>query len=232
MLYLTYIIFVMPILSSQPKEDVKTYSVARAKEPLTLTGNGADPQWQNAIQLSDFVYPWDNGTPPATTFQALHDERWLYLFYEVEDNTINVYVDKNKKSDIDLSDRVEIFFRIDNKLSPYYGLEIDPIGRIMDYQATYHRKFDFDWTWPNGGINVKTATTKNGYTVEVAISKESLITLGLLKNNRLEAGIFRGDCVKLIGNEASINWISWIKPASDTPDFHIPSAFGLLILEK
>lgn len=232
MYYVTYIFVVMSILSGQPEEEVKSYSIVRAKDPLTLTGSGVDPQWQSAIALSDFSYPWENGNPPLTTFQAVHDEDWVYLFYSVEDTTINVYVDKNEKSDIDASDRVEIFFRIDDKLTPYYGLEIDPKGRIMDYRATYHRKFDFNWSWPKGEIKVKTGTLKIGYTVEVAISKKSLTTLGLLKNNRIEAGIFRGDCIRLAGNEATIKWISWMKPASDTPDFHVPSAFGLLILEE
>lgn len=226
-----YIIVVMSMLSGQAPGTAKSYSIERVKE-LNLTGNGSDPQWQNVSVLSDFSYPWEDETPPLTTFQAVHDEHWIYLLYKVEDTTINIYVDKNEKSDIDASDRVEIFLRVDDKLTPYYGLEIDPKGRIMDYQASYHRKFDFNWSWPKDEIKVKTGTIKNGYTVEVAISKKSLVTLGLLKNNRLEAGIFRGDCTTLVGNEATIKWISWMKPASDTPDFHIPSAFGFLILKE
>jgi hypothetical protein len=29
-----------------------------------------------------------------------------------------------------------------------------------------------------------------------------------------------------------MSWISWLKPTSETPDFHIPSAFGTLVLSE
>ena len=79
---------------------------------------------------------------------------------------------------------------------------------------------------------MKASRTKDGYNVEVAIRKESLVKLGLLKNNKLEAGLFRGECVSLEGDQANMSWISWLKPTSETPDFHIPSAFGTLVLSE
>jgi hypothetical protein len=93
--------------------------------------------------------------------------------------------------------------------------------------------FDDTWTWPSGHLIIKANRFEKGYSVEVAISKESLKQLGLLKGNKLEAGLFRGECTELIdGSESKIKWISWVKPDSKTPDFHIPSAFGVLILEE
>jgi hypothetical protein len=115
---------------------------------------------------------------------------------------------------------------------PYYGLELDPNGRVYDYQAEYHRKFNPQWTWPVGQLIVKANKTTDGYTVEVAISKKSLKELQLLKGNVLEAGVYRGDCIEITEDNSKIKWISWVRPDSPTPNFHIPSSFGILKLAE
>jgi hypothetical protein len=115
---------------------------------------------------------------------------------------------------------------------PYYCLELDPNGRVLDYKAEYYRKFNTEWSWPTGQLVVKASRKAEDYKVEVAIRKESLRGLGVLKGSKLEAGLYRGDCLSLNGDQASMSWISWMNPKSETPDFHIPSSFGCLILEE
>lgn len=214
-------------------DESKTYSVKKISgETIAVTGKGESPQWKNGTELTDFTYPWETTTPPLTSFKALHDNDWLYLFYQVTDENIQVLVKENKKVEVIYSDRVEIFLRKDAEMLPYYGLELDPNGRVYDYEAEHPRKFNDQWTWPAGQLIVKASRTPDGYIVEVAIGKESLKQLGLLKGNKIEAGLFRGECSEAIeGSELKIKWISWVKPDSKTPNFHIPSAFGLLILE-
>ncbi|HVW62740.1 MAG TPA: sugar-binding protein [Puia sp.] len=87
------------------------------------------------------------------------------------------------------------------------------------------------WSWPSGQLTVKASRAGDGYIVEFAISVRSLQDLGLLENNRLQAGLFRAECKGMIDGRADLRWISWVRPASDHPDFHIPSAFGTLVLE-
>jgi len=221
------------LTSHSASANVKTYAVGNIQnlEPV-LSGKGDDPLWKNAMPLSDFSYPWENDVPPLTTFKALHNTDWLFLLYATTDENINIYVNKNEKEEVNASDRVEIFLRADDRLDPYYGLEIDPSGRVMDFRVSYHRKFDWNWTWPREDLRIKSSIQPIGYTVEIAISKRSLSTLGLLKDNRIEAGLYRGNCVSLTGSDALLKWISWVRPDSETPDFHVPSSFGLLILEE
>ena len=71
-----------------------------------------------------------------------------------------------------------------------------------------------------------------GSTLEFALSKKSLKKFGLLKRNKIQAGLYRGECIELKDGKAEFKWISWVKPDSKTPDFHIPSSFGLLVLGK
>ena len=232
MTYLSYFIILMTTgLMPQPKTNIKTYPINKIEQKLSINGKGDDPLWKKAKEISDFTYPWEKENPPLTKFKALHNADWIYFFFNAQDDNINVYVDKNDKSEVGASDRVEIFLRIDERMSPYYGLEMDPNGRVMDYQAEYHRKFLGEWSWPKGELIIKTNVRKDGYTVELAISKKSLKALGLIKGKTLEAGLYRGNCIELKGKDANLKWISWIKPDSETPDFHIPSSFGVLSLE-
>ena len=234
MIRLFYFILMSISILSCTNETTKTYSVKKlSDEEITVTGKGESPQWKSGTELTDFIYPWEKETPPLTAFKALHSKDWLYCFYKVVDESVLVLVKTNEKSEVIYSDRVEIFFRKDEKMQPYYGLELDPNGRVYDYEAEFHRKFNPTWTWPAGQLIVKASRTTDGYIVELAVSKESLKQLGLLKGNKIEAGIFRGECIELIeGADSKIKWISWVKPNSETPNFHIPSAFGLLVLEE
>lgn len=230
MTYLSY--FILTMASVTLFEETKTYNVRRISgEEFVVNGKGDNPEWKNAIELSDFVYPWENRKATSMVFRALHSKDWVYLLYDVKDDNIQIYVKTNDKSEVASSERVEIFFRKDDRLSPYYGLELDPLARVLDYQADYHRKFNSNWTWPAGKLIVRSNRTKHGYTVEVAVNKESLKSLGLLTDAKIEAGIFRAECDDVNGSEEKMKWISWMKPESTTPDFHIPSAFGTLLLQ-
>lgn len=209
-----------------------TYSVKKINGKLSLTGKGDDPRWQQAQSLTDFHYPWEREAVPPTLFKALHSEDWVYFLFVVTDDDVNIRKETNHKTEVAASSRAEIFFRIDEKLTPYYCLEIDPLGRVLDYEATYHRKFDTNWSWPDDQLVIKTEQRKDGYSVEFAISKKSLQQLKLLQNNTLQAGLFRANCTFRENGDPDFKWISWLQPDAPTPDFHIPSSFGKLHLQK
>ena len=217
-------------LTAQTKE----YRLTKIKDHyLVLTGKGDHPTWSQADKLTDFMYPWNEGSPPPMSFQGLHDQDWIYGLYIVRDpKKILLYTDKNTKHDVLRSDRVEIFMRQNEKMDPYYGMEMDPLGRNYDYVARHYRNSDNTWSWPAGEIQLKTNITSDGYTLEFALSKKSLKKFGLLKRNKIQAGLYRGECIELKDGKAEFKWISWVKPDSKTPDFHIPSSFGLLVLGK
>lgn len=210
--------------------DTKKYLVKKIDTTLELSGKGDDPRWRKAVLLDDFVYPWEDERPHPTRFRALHHNDWLYCLFEVTDPDVNIFRERDDKWEVAASSRAEIFFRIDEKLTPYYCLEIDPLGRVLDYRGSFHRKFDRDWSWPEKGLVVKTHSTQTGYTLELAFTKASLEQLGLLSKNTLQAGLYRADCFRK-NEDRDFKWISWIRPQSPSPDFHIPSSFGKLELE-
>ena len=197
---------------------------------LSVTGRGESEEWSSANELAAFYAPWNIGNVPSTKFYALWDDTWLYCKFVVKDDMIFIF-DKNKrKTDVAGSDRVEMFLNMNDSMRTYYCLELDANGRTLDYSASYYRKVYYDWNWPTGQLTVKSSRTKDGYIVEYAISLVSLKELGLLQKKKLRAGLFRAEYTHPPKNMNDVEWISWIKPSSATPDFHIPSAFGTLIL--
>ena len=213
---------------------MNTYSVKKiASNLLTPNAKVMNPIWEQANITSDFSFPWEEKTPPKTSFRALYDDVYFYFRFDVEDDNVLTHVKDDHKMEVVDSDRVEIFFRQDEKLNPYYCLEMDARGRVLDYVTRYYRDFDYEWQWPGSdNLNIKASQSKEGYIVEGAISLSSLKDLGLLKANVLEAGLYRGYCMRLPNPEAELRWISWINPAVKEPDFHIPSSFGKLELEQ
>lgn len=205
---------------------------------LQVDGKGGSSVWGQANILTDFVYPWDSAAAPATSFAALWDGKWLYGLYRVKDDSVITLVKNNNKMEVGASDRVEIFLKKDDAMTPYYCLELDADGRALDYNAVYYRKMNYPWSWPSGQLTVKASRTADGYVVEFAISIQSLQDLELLEKghpvrsgSRLQAGLFRAECKGMTGGRVDLRWISWIRPQTDHPDFHTPSAFGALILE-
>jgi len=181
--------------------------------------------WDDLGALNDFTYPWRDETPPNTFFKAYHDDNNLYFKYLAEGSRPLIYVKDNNKLEVIHSERVEIFFKKDDKLDPYYCFEIDPLGRVLDYEANHYRKFNRSWSWP-GDLKIKSEISKSFYTVSGQFEKKILTDLGLLKGNLLEVGLYRGQCTSLLRDQAELKWISWVDSGTTEPDFHVASSFG------
>ncbi|MCB9014029.1 MAG: endoxylanase [Bacteroidales bacterium] len=208
---------------------MKKYSIISHKNSyFTRTRMRKDEFWSGCEVLTDFSYPWHGEPAPSMVFRALHDKRYLFFRFDVIDSEIHIEKSSTDKMAVLESDRVELFFRRDSDMKPYFGLEMDPSGRLLDYKAGFYREFDYSWRWK--GIEIQSEYTVNGYCVRGRITLDSLKALELLKKGKIETGIFRGKCLLNESNNKEFKWISWVRPESEKPDFHIPSAFGEIIL--
>ncbi len=213
-------------------EGAYKYDVQRIGREIEIDGKGSDPLWEKALILTNFHLPWNEEIAQPTTFQALWSDYSLYFFYRVIDHDIIAPGSGLDERGVLPSDRIEIFFRQDSTMNPYYCLEMDPKGRVLDYDARYYREFDIEWDWPENGIEVRTAGFESGYTVEGKISMASLRELSLVDDDGiLEVGLFRGDFYHQ-EDRTVVRWITWVPPDVSKPDFHVPSAFGIIELVK
>lgn len=168
-------------------------------EPVTLTGLFA---------------PWD-GIEDNTIFTCSADSARFYFSYEVVDSTITLVEPFTGELDVNPEDRVEIFFSTSLEMDPYFCLEIDPMGRVMDYSCRYYRQYDYDWDMPS--LEVASDFTDDGYEITGSLSKAVLQELGINLDN-FYMGIFRAD----FHHDRPENWLSRLAPYRESPDFHIP----------
>jgi hypothetical protein len=213
--------------------EMKEYEVHLIEnKQLTISGNGDDIVWDNARILTDFCSPWSNKKGTEITFKALWNREKLFFNFTVLDTEIHIKKKDDSFESIGNSDRVELFFRTDDALNPYYCLEIDTSGRVMDFIAYPNKNFNFNWNWPKNDLVVKSSVKTNSFIVEGSISIESLKSFNLIKNNRIETGVFRAKYIKTQNECFEPNWITWVNPNTETPNFHIASSFGVFILRE
>lgn len=187
--------------------------------------------WDKAAKIDDFSYPWQKEKAPKTIFYSYYDDNYIHFRFVAFGPKPLIFVRNNNKLEVIESERVEIFFRSDDKMNPYYCLEMDPLGRVLDYKAELYRKFQRNWQWPES-LMIKTTITNENYSLQGRISLNVLKELNLLKDKEIQIGLYRGHCTKIKKKKGFIKWISWIDSKTKTPDFHVPSSFGLLKLSR
>ncbi len=201
-----------------------------AAQSLKIDGEDNDYIWDKAVSLTDFCSPWEDSAFDKIEFKALWTKENLLCRFRVEDQEVHLDSTEIGNKSINKSDRVELFFRIDDSLSPYYCLEIDPSARLMDFRARPLRQFDFDWNWPAKNIEVRSVIQPDCFIVEIVLNIDFLKELGILKNGQLETGIFRAKYEQQEGGSYKPIWITWVDPKTKTPDFHSAFSFGRLRL--
>jgi hypothetical protein len=200
---------------------------------IRLDGALDDPAWEKATVETRFTFPWEERPLPRTEFRALFDAEALYFAFSVDDEDVVLAEPFGGQQDVVREDRVELFFAVDEKLAEYYCLEIDPLGRVLDYRAGYYRRFDFCWSFP--GLEVAGRQTAGGYAVEGRIPLAPLSSLGFpppASGRPLKLGIYRAEFRHASGPDPIESWISWVDPKTQEPDFHVPESFGYLKFGK
>lgn len=166
--------------------------------------NGLTDWWSNVIDSTFVTISKDTGR--------------LHVSFDVNDGT-PVFNDSTDERSVDFSDRVEVFLSCDPDLNCYYGFEIDPQGKVMDYRCSYYRRFDYGW---QSGISASGKPHDGGYRVDVDFPMSFLEELGVLQeDNRIILGLYRADAV----TPDDIRWYSLINPQTPEPDFHVPASF-------
>jgi hypothetical protein len=197
--------------------------------PIEIERIVEDASLVDTFKLDLLASPWSTAPPQATRVWLWNDDDSLYFHFECRDTNVVVRQVEGELQSIGTSDRAELFFAADTLLTTYYGMEIDPSGRILSFKARSYRQCDYLWSWPNTALKVQTIIQPLGYKVQGSLALSYLDSLGLIQNGHLLVGIFRADYQSL-SDPWQVDWLTWRIPASKTPDFHIPTAFGTIQL--
>lgn len=198
--------------------------------PVRAANGGLD--WSLATCLSDFSFPWEATTPPPTEFRALWSSERLHFRFDCRDDELVLGAGANERERVLGSDRVELFLTPDLGLSPYFCLEMAPSGDTYGYRARTYRKFDDDFTWQGLELSHRIDREHNRYRVEGSVPLAGLRELGVLKADAKEffAGVYRAEFSRRPDGGVHFGWMSWVDPQTATPDFHVPSSFGVFEL--
>ena len=159
--------------------------------------------------------PWD-ALEDRTQVSLCSDGKALHISFDVPDSTLTICPGEGERT-VDNSDRAEIFLSCDPAMACYYGFEIDPHGKVMDYKNAYYRQFDYDWT---SGLQASGKLLPAGYRVEASFPLEYLRSLGLKPEEGLWMGLYRADAV----SPEKILWYTLVNPQTPEPDFHVPGS--------
>jgi hypothetical protein len=232
-----------------PRPSDLTYPVRYVPQAgIVVDGRADEPDWALAHVEHRFAFPWKQAAAPRTEFRALCDAAFLYFTFRVHDEDIVLLDALRDKQDVVLEDRVEMFFSLDDRMTEYFALEVDPLGRTYDYRASYYRKLDPTWSWP--GLETCGTLQEQGYEVEGRLPLASFETLGfppLQPGLKIRCGLYRAefshdrsgrppvreDSIHTQGRRGAgpppiEEWISWVDPGTPEPDFHVPSSLGWL----
>ena len=226
--FLMILFFFATIFVAGCSESSKIYHLRSCTDGrITLDGKIEEKVWHNTDCDSSFVFPWQVETPPKTMFRAFYDEDFLFFSFSVEDRDLVYDRSGNDEMVLTGEDRIEIYFAKDRKLKDYYCIEIDPLGRVLDYSAKYYRNFDVNWNW--NGLKTAAVITDQGYDVEAMIPLKSLS--GFIEKGKLSVGLYRAELSRGDKDTLVEEWISWVDPKTKEPDFHTPSSFGCFVFE-
>ncbi len=207
----------------------EAHAVALGAAKIVVDGSGTDPAWLRTAPVS-----WSSDfsgvdTGVATTARFVWSGGALYVLFELEgaglnaDTTKPIAVEREK---LWSEDCVELFLDV-TKGSPksYHEIEVGPFGHFLDLALDDKAEKKSDVAW-SGDLLIgasRNAAAKTA-TIEVAIRSPD-ITSALSAGARFPLGLFRME------GKTKRHYLAWSPPRTAKPNFHVPEAFGTLVLD-
>jgi uncharacterized protein (DUF362 family) len=199
---------------------------AHAAAPITIDGDAREDAWKSAQAVTFATDYAGSATPIKTTVRALWSDA-LYVAIDLESTGFNV--DTTKPVDVERTklyeeDCAEIFLAPDaSNRERYFEIELGPRGHFFDIDVDNAKKTS-DTAW-SGKLAIASRADEPAHVahLEVAIRAPEVIA-ALKPNARLPLGLYR------IEGRAPRTFLAWSPPRTDKPNFHVPSAFGTLVL--
>ena len=217
------------------RSQIPSYKIKHTAEKPVIDGK-REELWRKA-NVMDFVVQLDARKPMEPTFaRLLHDDDNLYLFINCFEKNMAGLTAKAQKNDSDAipyiwdDDSIEIFISPDTDV-PARTVQIIVNAKGVWYDLCHNSK---TYAHPaetqyNSNLICKTATDKNGWTLEIAIPKKSLVLDGADPKKDWKLNIGRNRTVSNI-NTKDMERSAWSAPLSST--WNIPGRFGNVTLDQ
>ena len=197
---------------------------------LVVDGLGNDAAWSRAIPVAWETDYAGKSTGIVTRVRFLYSPQALYVLWRLESAGLNV--DRSRSLSVPRpklfeEDCVELFLTPDPARPwHYFEMELGPFGHFWDLDIDIDRRTGkSDTTWSSGARIVTTRDpAKRTATIEAAFTGPDIVK-PLVSGARLPIGLYRME-----GTDPRA-YLAWSPPRTEQPNFHVPEAFGLLVLD-
>jgi len=205
------------------------HAASLGSDEITLDGKADDRAWSRATPIS-----WDTDyagvkTGTVTRARFLHSPSGLYALWELQG--AGLHTDHTRPTDVPRpklyeEDCVELFFTPDPAHPRrYFETEIGPFGHFLDVAVDLDaHKSDTSWS---SGAHIATTQDPAAHTavIEAELTSADFVR-ALVPGAHLPLGLYRMD-----GVSPSREYLAWSPPRTAHPDFHVPEAFGTLMVD-
>lgn len=214
--------------SSNTKKLEAIAAALGANEEPVIDGKGNDAAWAKAKALQWNTDYAGTATGYSTKARFLWSKKGLFVLFEL--SGAGFFTDqakpvKEERKALWQEDCVELFLTPDpNAPKRYFEVEIGPFGHFFDLSIDKeNNKSDTAWS---AGLKIGTARDENAKTalIEALLSAPDIVNV-LKAGARLPMNLYRME-----GKDPR-NYLAWSPPRTKKPNFHVPEAFGVLVLE-
>lgn len=212
-----------------PADKPVAHAASLGSDEVTLDGKADDRAWSRATPVT-----WDADyagvkTGLVTRARFLHSPSGLYGLWELQG--AGLHSDRTRPTDVPRrklyeEDCVELFFTPDpSHPRRYFETEIGPFGHFLDVAVDLDaHKSDTSWS---SGAHIATTQDPAGHTavIEAELTSPDVVK-ALAPEARLPLGLYRME-----GVTPSREYLAWSPPRTPKPDFHVPEAFGTMVVD-
>jgi len=205
------------------------HAAALGDATIVLDGHGKDEAWSKATPVT-----WDTdtaGEPTGIVTRArfLHAPDALYGFWELEHAGLNT--DRTRPTDVPRAklyeeNCVELFFTPDPAHPKrYLETEIGPFGHYLD--VSVDREAHTSSTAWSSLAHIATSYDAGAQraTIEAKLAAPEIVR-ALTSGAHLPLALYRME-----GKTPDRHYLAWSPPRTAHPDFHVPEAFGTLVVD-
>ena len=205
---------------------------------IKIDGDLSDPAWRMAEPFGDFVLSDGSGTASRQTEARMcWDDSNLYISFTCDDPDIWGTM-TNRDDPIFDEEVVEAFIDPDSDLVHYYEFEISPRGTLFDgivHNPTGLRKdMTIDTSWDCEGwlsaVHVD-GTLDNRDDVDTGWTAEWAIPFASLSGVPKDGDTWRVNLYR-IDRTPELELSCWSPTMETPPNFHVPSAFGMIVFKS
>jgi hypothetical protein len=199
-------------------------------DTIVVDGHALDAAWARATAVT-----WDTdyaGKPTGITTHVrfMHSSAGLFVLWELEGAALD---DTDLTRDPGVSrpklyeeDCVELFFTPDPKRPRhYFETELGPFAHFFDVAVDLDAHTS-DTKW-SSGVTVRATQDKAAHraVIEAELHATPYLPPVVVPGARLPIGLYRME------GKGPRRYLAWSPPSTEKPDFHVPEAFGTLVVD-